>query len=52
MGRNMSAYEREIEYRNTLQKMLDSGVFTDQHEIDALEYAILLIQNEIDGEAE
>ena len=48
----MYAYEKEIEYRNTLQEMLDSGIFTEQHEIDALEYAILLIQQEIDGEVD
>ena len=52
MERNMFAYEREIEYRNTLQKILDSGIFTYQYERDALEYAILLIQKEIDGEVE
>ncbi len=45
-------YEQEIEYRNTLQEMLDSGIFTYQHQLDALEYAILLIQKEIDGEVD
>ena len=44
--------EIEVQYRNTLQKMLDSGILTYQHQINALEYAILLIQNEIDGEVE
>ena len=44
--------EIEVQYRNTLQQMLDSGILTYQHQIDALEYAILLIQNEIDGEIE
>lgn len=45
-------WEKEVEYRNTLQQILDSGILTYQHEIDALEYAIMLIQNEIDGEVE
>lgn len=45
-------WEQEVEYRNTLQEMLDSGIFTYQHQIDALEYAILLIQKEIDGEVD
>lgn len=45
-------WEKEVKYRNTLQEMLDSGIFTYQHQIDALEYAILLIQKEIDGDAE
>ena len=45
-------WEQEVEYRNTLQQMLDSGILTYQHQIDALEYAILLIQNEIDGEVD
>lgn len=44
--------ETEVEYRNTLQQILDSGIFTYQHERDALEYAISLIQKEIDGEIE
>ena len=48
----MYNYEQEIEYRNTLQEMLDSGIFTYQHQLDALEYAILLIQKEIDGEVD
>ena len=43
-------WEQEVEYRNTLQEMLDSGIFTYQHQIDALEYAILLIQKEMEGE--
>lgn len=42
-------WEQEVEYRNTLQEMLDSGIFIYQHQLDALEYAILLIQKEIDG---
>jgi hypothetical protein len=45
-------WETEVEYRNTLQQILDSGIFTYQHERDALEYAISLIQKEIDGEVE
>lgn len=45
-------WETEVEYRNTLQQILDSGLFTYQHELDALEYAISLIQKEIDGEIE
>jgi len=45
-------WEQEVEYRNTLQEMLDSGIFTNQHQLDALEYAILLIQKEIDGEVD
>lgn len=45
-------YEQEVEYRNTLQSMLDSGIFCYKHEQDALEYAIFLIQKEIDGEVE
>lgn len=47
-----NVWETEIEYRNTLQQILDSGLFTYQHELDALEYAIYLIQKEIDGEVE
>lgn len=43
---------QEVEYRNTLQEMLDSGIFTSKHQLDALEYAIFLIQKEIDGEVE
>lgn len=50
MARNW--WEQEVEYRNTLQQILDSGIFTYQHERDALEYAILLIQKEIDGEVD
>lgn len=46
----MLAFEREYQYRKTIEKILDSGIFTEQSEIDALEYAILLIQKEIDGE--
>lgn len=45
-------WEKEVKYRNTLQAMLDSDIFTCQYQIDALEYAILLIQNEIDGEVD
>lgn len=45
-------WEQEVEYRNTLQEMLDSGIFTYQHQLDALEYAIFLIQKEIDGEVD
>jgi len=48
----MFAFEREYQYRETLKKILDSGIFTYQHEIDALEYAIFLIQKEIDGEVD
>lgn len=40
----------ELNYLNTLQEILDSGIFTYQHQIDALEYAISLIQKEIEGE--
>ena len=47
-----NAWETEVEYRNTLQQILDSGIFTYQHERDALEYAIFLINQEIFGEAE
>ena len=47
-----NAWETEVEYRNTLQQILDSGIFTYQHERDALEYAIFLINQEICGEAE
>lgn len=47
-----NGWELEVEYRNTLQQILDSGIFTYQHERDALAYAILLIQEEIDGELE
>lgn len=43
-------WELEVKYRNTLQEMLDSGIFTNQYQIDALEYAILLLQNEIEGD--
>ena len=46
----MNWFEQEVEYRNTLQKILDSGIFCNKHEQDALEYAILLIQKEIDGD--
>lgn len=45
-------WEEEVKHRNALQEMLDSGIFTNQYQIDALEYAILLIQNEIDGEVD
>lgn len=45
-------WEQEVKYRNTLQEMLDSGIFTHQYQVDALEYAILLIQKEIDGEVD
>lgn len=45
-------WEQEVEYRNTLQEMLDSGIFVYKHQTDALEYAILLIQKEIDGEVD
>lgn len=47
-----NGWETEVEYRNTLQQILDSGIFTYQHERDALEYAIFLIQKEIDGEVD
>lgn len=49
---NKNWWETEVEYRKTLQQILDSGIFTYQHERDALEYAIMLIQKEIDGEVE
>ena len=45
-------WEQEVKYRDTLQEMLDSGIFTYQHQLDALEYAIFLIQKEIDGDIE
>ena len=45
-------WEQEVKYRDTLQEMLDSGIFTCQHQLDALEYAIFLIQKEIDGEVD
>lgn len=45
-------WEQEVKYRNTLQEMLDNCIFTYQHQIDAVEYAISLIQKEIDGEIE
>jgi len=45
-------WEQEVEYRNTLQKILDSGIFCNTNEQEALEYAILLIQKEIDGEVD
>lgn len=45
-------WEQEVEYRNTLQEILDSGIFCNKHEQDALEYAIFLIQKEIDGEVD
>lgn len=45
-------WEQEVEYRNTLQEILDSNILTYQHQIDALEYAISLIQKEIDEEIE
>ena len=48
----MNWFEQEVEYRNILQAMLDSGIFCDKQQQDALEYAILLIQKEIDGEVE
>lgn len=43
-------WEQEVKHQNALQEMLDSGIFTHQYQIDALEYAILMIQKEIDGE--
>ena len=43
-------WEQEVKYRNTLQEILYSGIFTRQDQVDALEYAILLIQKEIDGD--
>lgn len=43
---------QEVEYRDTLQEMLDSGIFSNQHQLDAIEYAVFLIQKEIDGEVE
>lgn len=46
----MFAFEQEYQYRETIKKILDSGIFTEQDEIAALEYAILLIQKEIDGD--
>ncbi len=46
----MFAFEREYQYRETIRKILDSGILTEQCEIDALEYAMLLIQKEIDGD--
>lgn len=40
----MFAFEREYQYRETIKKILDSGIFTEQREIDALEYAITIIK--------
>ena len=48
----MNWFEQEVEYRNILQAMLDSGIFCDKQQQDALEYAILLIQKDIDGEVD
>lgn len=45
-------WETEVKHRNALQEILDSGILTYQYQIDALEYAILLIQKEIDGEVD
>lgn len=45
-------WEQEVEYRNALQEILDSNILIYQHQIDALEYAISLIQKAIDGETE
>jgi hypothetical protein len=45
-------YETEVLYRNALQEILDSNILIYQHQIDALEYAISLIQKEIDGEVD
>lgn len=47
-----NGWETEVEYRKTLQQILDSGLLTYQHERDALEYAIFLINQEIYGELE
>lgn len=48
----IKALSEVIEYRNTLQAILNSGIFCNKSEQDALEYAIFLIQKEIDGEVE
>ena len=50
----MNCFELEqiIKYRDTLESIVDSGIFTFQHEIDALNHAIFLIQQEINNSAE
>ena len=49
---NYLEFERAIKYRDTLENIVDSGIFTEDHEIAALNYAIFLIQKEIDGEVD
>ena len=49
---NYLEFERAIKYRDILEYIVDSGIFTDECEISALNYAILLIQKEIDGNVE
>lgn len=49
---NYFELERAIKYRDILENMVDSGIFTNQNEIDALNHAIFLIQKEIDGEVD
>ena len=46
---NHFEFELAIKYRDILENMVDSGVFTYKEEISALNYAIWLIQKEIDG---
>lgn len=40
------------EHRKTTQQMIDRGMITYQHYIDALEYAISIIQKEIDSKVD
>lgn len=49
---NYFEFERAIKYRDILENIVDSGIFTYEHEIAALNYAIFLIQKAIDGEAD
>jgi len=38
------------EHRKTTQQMIDRGMITYQHYVDALEYAISILQKDIDSE--